>query len=39
MSKHTALLIIDMQIASFEVPGNPTYRETELLANVTTPLG
>jgi len=34
MSKQTALLIIDMQIDSFEVPGNPTYREAELLANI-----
>nr|MBA2679809.1 isochorismatase family protein [Ktedonobacteraceae bacterium] len=34
MSKHTALLIIDMQTAPFEVPGNPTYRESELLANI-----
>src|SRR5215467_8180490 len=34
MSEHTALLIIDMQIDSFEVPGNPTYREAELLDNI-----
>src|SRR4051794_3474833 len=34
MSKHSALLVIDMQIDSFEVPGNPTYREAELLANI-----
>lgn len=34
MSAHTALLIIDMQIDSFSVPGNPTYREAELLANI-----
>ena len=34
MSEHTALLIIDMQIDSFEVQGNPTYREAELLANI-----
>lgn len=34
MSEQTALLIIDMQIDSFEVPGNPTYREAELLANI-----
>jgi nicotinamidase-related amidase len=34
MSAHTALLVIDMQTALFEVPGNPTYRETALLANI-----
>src|SRR5215469_16311437 len=34
MSAQTALLIIDMQIDSFEVQGNPTYREAELLANI-----
>jgi nicotinamidase-related amidase len=34
MSEQTALLVIDMQIDSFEVPGNPTYREAELLANI-----
>ncbi len=34
MGEQTALLIIDMQIDSFEVPGNPTYREAELLANI-----
>jgi nicotinamidase-related amidase len=35
MSEHTALLIIDMQTTLFEVPDNPTYRETELLANIS----
>jgi nicotinamidase-related amidase len=35
MSTQTALLIIDMQVDSFEVPGNPTYREAELLANIS----
>jgi len=34
MNSHTALLVIDMQIALFETPGNPTYREHELLANI-----
>jgi nicotinamidase-related amidase len=34
MSEQTALLIIDMQIDSFEVPGNPTYRAAELVANI-----
>lgn len=34
MSTHTALLVIDMQVDSFSVPGNPTYREVELLANI-----
>jgi nicotinamidase-related amidase len=36
MSEHTALLIIDMQTTLFEVPDNPTYREAELLANIST---
>lgn len=35
MRTQMALLIIDMQIDSFEVPGNPTYREAELLANIS----
>lgn len=34
MSKLTALLVIDMQVALFEVPGNPTYREGALLENI-----
>jgi nicotinamidase-related amidase len=34
MNEQTALLIIDMQVVLFEVPGNPTYRESELLANI-----
>src|SRR5690348_9538250 len=35
MSEHTALLVIDVQTALFEVPGNPTYRAAELLANIS----
>jgi len=34
MHEQAALLIIDMQTTLFEVPNNPTYRETDLLANI-----
>ncbi|GHO67927.1 isochorismatase [Ktedonobacter sp. SOSP1-52] len=34
MSKQTALIIVDVQVALFKVPGRPTYHEEELLANI-----
>jgi len=34
MHKDTALLVIDVQVALFEVPGNPTYQEQALLTNI-----
>ena len=36
MVQKGALLVIDMQVALFEVPGNPTYREQELVVNIQT---